>query len=97
MPSSKKRRAKKYTGISMESFAVEEQEDSIEIFTDSQDRVPTVDASSANPFYGNVQVAEPAPEPTKRRSKRNQVIIPGEGAQTVSEAVNREDGMLFVL
>jgi hypothetical protein len=95
MPSQKKRRAKKYTGISMESFTAEEVEDPIQIFTDSQERVPTVDDSEANPFYG--RTTAPETEPTKRRSKRNKVAIPGEGAQTVDEALQREDGMVYVL
>ncbi|KAH6900717.1 hypothetical protein B0T10DRAFT_471434 [Thelonectria olida] len=91
--SPKKRRAKKYTGISMESFRAEEIEEPIEIFTDSQDRIPSKDDSESNPFYGD---AAP-PEPTKRRSKRRQVNIPGEGVKTVDEASSREDGMVYVL
>lgn len=90
--SPKKRRAKKYTGISMESFRAEEIEEPIEIFTDSQDRIPSKDDSESNPFYGD---AAP-PEPTKRRSKRRQVNIPGEGVKTVDEASSREDGMVYV-
>ncbi|KAF7545886.1 hypothetical protein G7Z17_g8830 [Cylindrodendrum hubeiense] len=93
MLSPKKRRAKKYTGISMDSFTVEEVEEPIEIFTDSQDRVPTKDESEANPFYGDD--AAPA-EPSKRRSKRKQVTIPGEGAYSIDEASRREDGMVYV-
>ncbi|KPM34351.1 hypothetical protein AK830_g12222 [Neonectria ditissima] len=93
MPSPKKRRAKKYTGISMESFTAEEVEEPIEIFTDSQDRIPSKDQSQSNPFFGDV--AAPA-EPTKRRSKRKHVNIPGEGAQTIDEASRREDGMVYV-
>ncbi|KAH7161408.1 hypothetical protein EDB81DRAFT_853799 [Dactylonectria macrodidyma] len=93
MPSPKKRRAKKYTGISMDSFTAEEIEEPIEIFTDSQDRVPTKDESEANPFYGD----DAAPvETTKRRSKRKQVNIPGEGAYSIDEASRREDGMVYV-
>lgn len=93
MPSPKKRRTKKYTGISMNSFKAEEVEEPIEIFTDSQDRIPTKDESDANPFYGDD--AAPA-EPTKRRSKRKQVNIPGEGAYSIDEASRREDGMVYV-
>lgn len=88
------KRTKKYTGASLESFAVEEVEDPIEIFTDSRDRVPTKDRTGVNPFYGD---APAPPEPSKRRSKRRQVNVPGEGAQTVEEASGREDGMVYVL
>ncbi|CAM1506427.1 Fc.00g060680.m01.CDS01 [Cosmosporella sp. VM-42] len=86
-----RKRAKKYTGISMESFRAEEVDDPIDIFTDSQDRIPTKDESEENPFYGDVAM----PEPTKRRSKRK-VHIPGEGAQSVNDASRREDGMIYV-
>lgn len=93
MPSPKKRRAKKYTGVSLDSFKAEDIEEPIEIFTDSQDRVPSKDDIDSNPFYGDV--AAP-PEPTKRRSKRRQVNIPGEGVKTIDEASSREDGMVYV-
>lgn len=76
----------------MESFTVEEEEDPISIFTDSQDRIPEKDISDANPFYGN-SVAEPS----KRQSRRKVVSIPGEGIQSVDEASRREDGMVYVL
>lgn len=92
--SPRKRRSKKYSGMTMESFAVDEAEDPIEIFTDSQDRVPEKDESSANPFFGD----GPSPEePYKRRSRRRQVMIPGEGSQSVDEASRRDDGMVYVL
>lgn len=93
LPSPKKKRAKKYTGISMDSFMAEEPE--IQIFTDSHERIPEVDRSSDNPFYGPPVL--PAPEPTKRRSKRRSVAVPGEGAQTVDEAMQREDGLVYCL
>lgn len=92
MPSPKKRRTKKYTGISLESFTAEEIEEPIEIFTDSQDRIPTKDESESNPFYGD---AAP-PSPSKRRSKRRHVNIPGEGALSIDDASRREDGMVYV-
>ena len=87
-----RKRQKKYTGISLESFTAEEIEEPFDIFTDSRDRLPTKDESEANPFYGEVAV----PETPKRRSKRS-VKIPGEGAQSVDAAARREDGMLYVL
>jgi hypothetical protein len=93
--SPRKRKAKKYTGVSMDSFTAEETEDPIQIFTDSHDRVPTIDVSEANPFYGDHQA--PPSEPTKRRSKKNKVLVPGEGQQTVDQALKREDGLVYVL
>lgn len=93
--SPRKRQAKKYSGITLESFIAEDVEQPIAIFTDSRDRVPSVDRSSQNPFYGSNEEAQP--EPTRKRSKRRQVTIPGVGAESVEEAVRRDDGIVYVL
>ncbi|KAF5134596.1 uncharacterized protein G6M90_00g037390 [Metarhizium brunneum] len=93
LPSPRKRRSKKYSGVTMESFTAEEEEDPITIFTDSQDRIPEKDNSEANPFYGS---AATAAEPSKRQSRRKVVSIPGEGAQSIDEAARREDGIVYV-
>lgn len=92
LSSPRKRRSKKYSGMTLESFRAEVAEEDIEIFTDSQDRIPKKDESKSNPFVGNA----PAAEPSKRRTKRK-VHVPGEGSQSVDEASRREDGMIYVL
>jgi hypothetical protein len=74
---------------------VEVGEASFEIYTDSNARVPEKDTSAENPFYVGEHAA--APEPPRRRSKRNTVTIPGEGRVSIEEAVGREDGMLIML
>ncbi|KAI5923399.1 hypothetical protein F4810DRAFT_205273 [Camillea tinctor] len=93
-PTPRKKKAKKYTGLTLESFTAEEMDDPINIFTDTRDRLPELDSSAENPFYGN----DPAPveEPSKRRSKRKQVSIPGEGKQAIEDAVRRDDGIVYV-
>ncbi|TWU73043.1 hypothetical protein ED733_002166 [Metarhizium rileyi] len=91
MPSPRKRRSKKYSGVTMESFTAEEENDPIAIFTDSQDRIPEKDNSEANPFYGGTMA-----RPSKRLSRHKVVSIPGEGMQSVDEAARREDGMVYV-
>ncbi|KAM0487020.1 hypothetical protein ACHAPX_000287 [Trichoderma viride] len=88
--SPRKRRSKKFTSITLESFRAEAEED-IEIFTDSQERIPKKDDSKLNPFVGNATSAEPS----KRRTKRK-VMVPGEGAQSVEEAARRDDGLIYV-
>ncbi|KAI1842017.1 hypothetical protein JX265_001325 [Neoarthrinium moseri] len=94
LPSPRKKKAKKYTGISLESFRAEDAEEDIAIFTDSRDRLPKVDDSAENPFFGET-VANP--EPTRRRSTRpKKVVIPGSGRVPVEDAVNREDGTVYV-
>ncbi|KAI1275519.1 hypothetical protein F5Y07DRAFT_171424 [Xylaria sp. FL0933] len=87
-----KKKSKKYTGLTLDSFRAEEVEEDIEIFTDTRDHFPEVDDSAENPFYGDHAVAEPS----KRRSKRKAVSVPGEGRQSVEDAVKRDDGVLVV-
>jgi hypothetical protein len=70
-------------------------ETSFQIFTDSHERIPEVDRSNDNPFFGGQNTA--APDGPRRRSKRHTVTIPGEGRVSVEEAVRRDDGMLIVL
>ncbi|RFU77107.1 hypothetical protein TARUN_5088 [Trichoderma arundinaceum] len=91
LSSPRKKRAKKYSSLTLESLRAEVAEEDIEIFTDSQDRIPKKDDSKSNPFAGNAASAEPS----KRRTKRK-VLIPGEGAQSIDEASRREDGMIYV-
>ena len=76
-------------------YTAEAAETSFQIFTDSHERIPEVDTSAENPFFVGDHTA--APEPSRRRSKRNTVSIPGEGRVSIEEAVRREDGMLIVL
>jgi hypothetical protein len=92
MPSPKKKGHKKYEAYATSSFESQEGHP-IQIFTDSQDRVPEVD-TNANPFYGASSVP---PEPTKRASKRRKVNVPGEGERTLEEVERREDGLVYVL
>ncbi|KAI0100248.1 hypothetical protein GGR51DRAFT_356871 [Nemania sp. FL0031] len=87
-----KKKAKKYTGLGLDSFRAEDAEDDIQIFTDTRDQFPEVDDSIENPFYGDRVV----PEPSKRRSKRKPIVVPGEGRQSIDEAVKRSDGVLVV-
>lgn len=103
MPSPKKARAKKQS--TLETFAAQSGEEEISIFTDSHERVPVVDDSIDNPFYGTKKTTTTTTTTTKttttertstRRSTRNQVLIPGEGVVSLEEAVGRKDGMLIM-
>ncbi|RYP20144.1 hypothetical protein DL767_009510 [Monosporascus sp. MG133] len=96
MPSPRKKRSKKYSGLTLESFTAEDIEEPIQIFTDSRDRIPEKDTNAENPFYGVAARNAPEPEPTQRRSSRRLVSIPGEGRETIEQAVRREDGTLSV-
>ncbi|KAK7752212.1 hypothetical protein SLS62_005746 [Diatrype stigma] len=100
IPTPRKRKSKKYTGLTLDSFRAENIDEPIEIFTDSRDRVPEKDTTTENPFYATTSTdapaPAPAPEPTKRRSPRKHVTIPGEGRATIEEAIQREDGIIYV-
>jgi hypothetical protein len=92
MPSPKKNKARRTYGL--DSFEVAEDQP-IQIFTDSNDRVPEVDLSTDNPFFGGSTPVQPQPE--KRASKRRKLAVPGEGEQSVEELEQREDGLVYVL
>ncbi|ORY62650.1 uncharacterized protein BCR38DRAFT_439382 [Pseudomassariella vexata] len=95
--SSRKKKTKKYSGLTLDSFKADEVDEPIAIFTDSRDRLPELDTSEENPFYGETLTIEPVPDPTKRRStRRTTVLIPGEGRVDVEEAVKRDDGVVYV-
>jgi hypothetical protein len=94
MPTPKRAR-KKYTGYTLDSFRAVDAEASIQIYTDSHDRVPEEDLSADNPFYGETSAARS--DPIKRSRRRGKVTIPGEGEITLEEAEKREDGMVCVL
>lgn len=95
-PDAKKRKPKKYTGLSLDSFTAVDVDEPIQIYTDSHERVPEMDTSADNPFLGN-HVQEPAVSDPPRRGRSKKVTIPGEGRQTVEEAIGREDGLVYVL
>jgi hypothetical protein len=97
-PDAKKRKPKKYTGLSLQSFTAVEVDEPIQIYTDSHERIPEVDNSADNPFLGsNVVVHEPAVPQLVKRGRSKKVAVPGEGRQTIEEAVRREDGLVYVL
>ncbi|KAI0836335.1 hypothetical protein F5Y06DRAFT_273943 [Hypoxylon sp. FL0890] len=93
MPSPKKRKTKKYTGLTLESFTAEEVDEPIEIFTDTRDRIPVAEE---NPFYGNQSSATSKREQPSRRSQDKQIAIPSEGKQSLDEALRRDDGIVYV-
>lgn len=91
-PSPKKSRAKRYNGISLDSFEIEDE--TIQIYTDSQDRLPEPDHSTENPFYGDAGIAASAAP--VRRSSRNKKNAAAE-KDKVEENLKRDDGLLYVL
>lgn len=92
--SPKKTRTKRSNnGISLGSFEIHDEEASIEIFTDSENRLPEVDSSTENPFYGESGIAASA-APVRRSSRHKKSTVEKE---IVEEKLKRDDGLLYVL
>ncbi|KAH8196492.1 hypothetical protein TruAng_009356 [Truncatella angustata] len=94
--SPRKRKAKTYSGVSLQSFRAEEVDEEIPIFTDTRDRLPEVDASNDNPFYGNTVENQQPSTSTRRSTRVKKVLVPGMGRIPVDEAVQRGDGIVYV-
>lgn len=101
-PKKKAKKGRKYNGFSLDSFTGEEGNDGedgkIAIFTDSKDRVPELDESEDNPFYvkksnGDITFGQSS----ARVSKRGKVGRGIKRDEKVEEALNRDDGMVYVL
>lgn len=93
MPSPRKTR--KYQPFSLDSSmsgtSTNGGDNGIEIFTDSKERVPEVDASEDNPFL--VSPNQSAQESNGRGKRRRAV----ERNQEIEEVVRRDDGMFYTL
>ena len=73
-----------------------EAEHAIEVYTDSQCKIPELDESDANPFYEKPGVPPKAPSPPTRASKRRKTQGKGDN-EDVAEAYKRGEGMVYVL
>jgi len=89
MPSPRKRKQP----LTLDSFDEEQAKSGrkIDIFTDSQDRVPSVEVSDANPFMGDKRTATRG----KKASKHHQPE--DKEAEQMLDAVRNDEGVLYVL
>lgn len=91
------RKARKYTKnvYSLNSFEENgESSENIEIYTDSKERIPTADEDDEeNPFVTKKSKgkAKPKAKPTPQRRKRDAKT------EKMEEAVNRDEGMVYIL
>ncbi len=70
--------------------------DKIEIYTDSKDRVPTLDEDEDNPFVTSKKPETAArPNNSKNSSKRRKVV--SERDAEMEAKVKNEEGMIYVL
>lgn len=88
--SPKKTRTKPYK---FDSFEAED--DTFQIYTDSQDRLPAPDVTEDNPFYGEAGIAASA-KPVRRSSRNRKNIVGASASEQADEVVKRKDGMLYV-
>ncbi|KAI0898936.1 hypothetical protein F4806DRAFT_456084 [Annulohypoxylon nitens] len=95
MPSPKKRKTKKYSGLTLDSFKAETIDEPIEIFTDTRDRIPEEDKTADNPFYEQPASTSDHDQPV-RQTRSKLVYVEGEGKITIEEALKREDGIIYV-
>lgn len=87
MPTPKKARKKAFNPFAIAEDGQGGSSSKIEIYTDSKDRVPTLDEDEANPF-----LSRNAAKPNKRR--KNKVA---EKDEEMEEAVRNDDGLVYVL
>lgn len=88
--SPKKTRTKQYK---FDSFEAED--DTFQIYTDSQDRLPAPDVTEDNPFYGEAGIAASA-KPVRRSSRNKKNIVGASVSEQVDDVVKRQDGILYV-
>jgi hypothetical protein len=95
----KNRKPKRYNGFSLESFRVEDGEtDNIQIFTDNRDKVPEVDRTEANPFTDMPANNEPArAKKVAGTNKRRKVSVDKPMDAQVQDAIDKDEGMVYVL
>lgn len=94
------RKPQRFNGFSLERISAQDDANrgQIQIFTDSRDRVPQVDASMTNPFIERKRDREsPSPPTAVRTSKRRKVSTEARIDPQVTEAIDKDDGMVYVL
>ncbi|KAL9034249.1 MAG: hypothetical protein Q9214_007130 [Letrouitia sp. 1 TL-2023] len=93
-PQKKGRRSRRHAGFSLDnSFEGPEHEESIKIFTDSKEKVPELDTTEDNPFYGN-SLNEGISKARETKSKKNQKTDVT-SSQFIEEAFNHEEVYLL--
>lgn len=99
------KKGKKFSAFSLESFnetGGTEAQGNVQIFTDSRDRIPELDESEDNPFYQKPNATkdsevkgDAAVHTTKRRKVEEKSNTKRD--KEVQDAINRDDGMFYVL
>ena len=90
------RKQRRYNGFSLESFNADgaNQRGRIQIFTDSRDQVPEPVTSEDNPFANG---EGPSVKKVAGGAKRRKISGEKKNDTQVEDAINRDDGMVYVL
>ena len=98
-PAKRSRKNKRHNGFSLESFAAQDNDEGskVQIFTDSRDALPEIDKSVSNPFLEQSNKAPAATKKLPGGSKRRKISGPAIKDAQVSEAIDRDEGMVYVL
>jgi hypothetical protein len=92
----KSRKNKRYNGFSLESFRVEDGDnEGIEIFIDTRDKVPEADTSDSNPFMEKSE--DSGMQKLAAGSKRRKVSSKKARDAQVQDAIEKDEGMVYVL
>lgn len=99
-PPRRGRKQRRYNGFSLESYSAEDtiQRGRIQIFTDSRDQVPEPVKSEGNPFVeAQVDDDHPSAKRVPGGSKRRKITGEKRMDPQVEDAINRDEGMVYVL
>jgi hypothetical protein len=93
------RKNKRYNGFSLESFTVEDEDSGrFPIYTDNRDKVPEVDVSESNPFIDRPINGDGARSKRLAGGSKRRKITAGKRVDPqVQEAINKDEGMVYVL
>jgi hypothetical protein len=93
------RKNKRYNGFSLESFTAEDDDGGhFPIYTDNRDKVPEVDVSESNPFIDRpVNGDGTRSKRLAGGSKRRKITAGRRVDPQVQEAINNDEGMVYVL
>lgn len=93
------RKNKRYNGFSLESFAAEDENNGrFPIYTDNRDKVPEIDTSESNPFIDRpVNGDSTRSKRLAGGAKRRKISGEKKVDPQVEEAINKDEGMVYVL
>ena len=94
------RKSQRFNGFSLESFSAQDDASrgQIQIYTDSRDRVPQLDNNKANPFVERKRDRESmSPQKAMVTSKRRKISTETKADRQVREAIDKDEGMVYVL